>query len=787
MELINLYIPPINSTYYDEQSIGILGSMYISAEENETPLIAIGDLNAHFGELQNITTKYSYSSNPDKSTNENGNFIKDIIFEQTTALPLNHLETTDKKFEGGFTFTRGEHQSQIDWTIVNSYSLPLVADFKIHNDCPKISDHFPISVQINTKYDSSLDTIIIAAKELNKSVSNHSSIPIINSINNNLTLLHNLMKQEVKNLNNINQCTSTDIADFLYNKIHMCGKISRNRILKIDTILEEQNEQNNLLINNCRMYHVLLENEENKKWEFINNCNDSKLLWSSINMKGEIKEDQENDIQVEELASHFTAKSKIEIEQALYDDLTTDIKNDDLDKEITDQEINEAVNKLNTNSKTSDGISTNALKTLLPTIMNLFIILLNLIFVGGKENYPNHWLSFINAIPKKGQLKLPKFVRYISVMGIFEKVYQTILNNRLYNFIKIPSQQSAYQKGKGCQLHVMTIRLLKALTKKRKRKLYITFTDFEAAFDLVSRRLLFKKLITLGISSIMLTALMAIYLSSKSVIQHKGEFSDYLILLTGIKQGAPTSGILYIIYTAGIIDLFNKEFNAEPLIGMLHLLMHADDILMLASTKQKAKEKLMKLMKYSNENFIKLQLTKCSIMCVNSKDSDDHEALITENITLKNVSKETYLGSVITNSHKLLVDVKEDIKHRNFNIIKYYAFLRENNNAPIHIKIKALNSCIIASILHNCETWANSNLQQLEVKYRRILKCILGVSQSTCSELLFVELPVLPISTQVKIKQYNFWKKVDNILVENDPLRVTINEARRGLMEKVTE
>ena len=67
---------------------------------------------------------------------------------------------------------------------------------------------------------------------------------------------------------------------------------------------------------------------------------------------------------------------------------------------------------------------------------------------------------------------------------------------------------------------------------------------------------------------------------------------------------------------------------------------------------------------------------------------------------LKNVSKKTYLGSVITNSHKLLDDVKEDIKHRNFNIIKYYAFLRKNSHAPLYIKIKVLNSCIIASILH---------------------------------------------------------------------------------------
>ena len=160
--------------------------------------------------------------------------------------------------------------------------------------------------------------------------------------------------------------------------------------------------------------------------------------------------------------------------------------------------------------------------------------------------YPTNWLCFINAIPKKGRLELPKFVRCISIMGIFEKLYQTILNNRLHSFLKIPHQQSAYQKGKSCNVHVMTIRLLKLLTSKTKQKLYIIFTDFEAAFDLVSRRLLFEKLVKLGVSVVMLKALIAIYLASESIIEHDGQYSDYVLLLAGIKQGAPPSGILYV-------------------------------------------------------------------------------------------------------------------------------------------------------------------------------------------------------------------------------------------------
>lgn len=238
----------------------------------------------------------------------------------------------------------------------------------------------------------------------------------------------------------------------------------------------------------------------------------------------------------------------------------------------------EAADKLKENSKTSDDIAASTVKSLLPTIMNMLLLLLNLIFKGSLLAYPSKWVSFINAIPKKGRLEPPKFVRFISVMGIFEKLYQTIL------------------------------RLLKILTIKTKQKLFIVFTDFEAAFDLVSRKLLFEKLIKVGVSTVMLNALIAMYISSKSGVEHGNEFSDYLILLAGIKQGAPTSGLLYIAYTLGLIDIFDGSFKAEPLIYIYHLLMHADDILMLATSRHMATEKHKCLMKYCKEIYIKLQI-----------------------------------------------------------------------------------------------------------------------------------------------------------------------------------
>ena len=75
--------------------------------------------------------------------------------------------------------------------------------------------------------------------------------------------------------------------------------------------------------------------------------------------------------------------------------------NYELDKDIEGEEIEEALNDLNRNSKTNDGITPRTVQFILPTIITILISLFNLVLKGGHEMYPSNWLNFINAIPKK--------------------------------------------------------------------------------------------------------------------------------------------------------------------------------------------------------------------------------------------------------------------------------------------------------------------------------------------------------------------------------------------------
>ena len=771
-KLVYTYIPPIDSVYYDEQYIELLCSIFMEGDNDNIPVISMGDINSRLGSLSDIND-LTYSNNPDNRLNENGRHLKQVMFSSTSAIPVNHLQTVDHKFDGGFTFSRNEKRSQIDWCFVNRLSLPSVQRFIIDKQCPSISDHHAIVTTIKVDGECSMNMLLKAAQEINITQENHSKVPLVSSKNTNLTCLNELLKLEVEKLTPDNM-SSHGIADFLHTKIQQLGKICKEKktIVEISRNAPEHS----------RSFQETLRRTEEAKWNFVRENKDSKGLWDAINFKGQIKETDESQIDVNELAEVHSNKSRIDPSQVYLKDITTDKVDNDMDKRIDETEIEAAVDKLK-ESKTSDGVGVSTVKAILPTIMHLLVVLFNYVFEGGADAYPSSWISFVNGIPKKGRLLLPKFVRFITIMGMFEKIYQIILSSRLYAFLKIPFQQTAYQVGKGCNLHVMTIRFMKVLTKKTKQKLIIVFTDFEAAFDLVSRRLLFKKLVKLGISAGLLTALIAIYESSKSVAENENEYSDYLTLFAGVKQGAPPSGLLYIAYTMGLIDVYEMKFNPEPLIGILHLLMHADDILMLATCHQIALDKVKCLIQFCKDNYIRLQITKCAIMCVNGSDEDAIKSLTFDDLILSATSCEVYLGSSITNSTKISDDVNADIKMRQCNVVKYFAFLRNNANAPIDVKTKVLDACIMMSLLYNAETWADAKFQKLESVYRRMLKAILGVGMTTCNEFLYIELGVLSIKTRVAVKQWKFWKKV--MEMDDGPLLYVIELGRKYKLKEV--
>ena len=366
-------------------------------------------------------------------------------------------------------------------------------------------------------------------------------------------------------------------------------------------------------------------------------------------------------------------------------------------------------------------------------------------------------MAFISCLPKKGKLNIP-CVRGISLKVLLAKLYDGILKNRLTQWLRnlIPVEQTAYQKFKGCELHVFFVRCLVAICKKLKITLFIGVTDFEAAFDYISRRNLFIKLTKLGIGICLLNALMEMYKVTDAFVFLDGEYSRKLSISAGVLQGSASSTLLFMAYTSDLITVFKNHFPAEEIINYFHILLHADDSLILATSKKSLIDKFKKLDEYCLENNIKLQLSKCCFLAINSEEKAD---IILERGTIVNKSEFVYLGSTITDNGNVSNDVMSEIKQKGKKLNKFFAFITQNRNAPLEVKEKVLDACVFSAILNNCETWGNANLKNVELKYRKALKYMLGIRKSTCNEFPYIELGKPTITSLVYKRQLQFYRE----------------------------
>ena len=182
---------------------------------------------------------------------------------------------------------------------------------------------------------------------------------------------------------------------------------------------------------------------------------------------------------------------------------------------------------------------------------------------------------------KRGNRKDPNNYRGTSVINSIAKLFDMVLCTRLELWFKPYREQAGAQKGRGCIEHIVTLSLLSDYAKKKKTKLFMTFVDFSKAYDLVPRNMLFLVLKRLGCGAAMLSVLVAMYNVTQSVIG-----TAIITTAIGVRQGSPTSCLLFILYVNDLIKLIKETCEPDGFLSWLHLLMLMDDTVLLATSRE---------------------------------------------------------------------------------------------------------------------------------------------------------------------------------------------------------
>ena len=313
----------------------------------------------------------------------------------------------------------------------------------------------------------------------------------------------------------------------------------------------------------------------------------------------------------DELALHFEKlyTSDDPEEFAKIEELSTNAYVPYLDDPISKEEMDEAANEMN---KGGYDYNLDVLRLLLRIMSPLLLLFFNIMFYVA---YPVSLArSLLSAIPKKGNLSLPTNFRGIQMLAALSALYDRIIAIRLRKWSGVNNivnfLQSAFQKGKSTIHQIFTIRLIIEIAKYTDTTVYIAFFDLAKAFDKVSRILLLKNLIERGIGNCMLQALKRIYLNTSCIIGNAFHASDEFRTSSGIRQGAASSVLLFIFFMDGLISFLEIHCIEEPILNVIHCLLHADDTVIISTDRETFVRKcnLMNAKKLSPMNSDLLQL-----------------------------------------------------------------------------------------------------------------------------------------------------------------------------------
>ena len=543
------YIPPQDSEYFTHQSFAAIQE---KISDGDCQYVIMGDLNCRFGNyLRDLPVRseiphahtYEYPFLPDcvNTPNDNAYVLSTICIDKRLVV-VNNLKTPTKHYKSDLTYRKGRTWvSELDVCVVSHEAVSNISSFSVHKTECLPSDHAPISIDLKIP-DISLDAIYSRACQLG----GHASL--VSHEESHLKVRRPVKFSSIDPDAFFTAMNDLDVSD--YERFNDVDVFAQNMS---DALYESA--KSSRLVNGRRggdgtSTATATVPGSIFRWDKLLQDRDDRRVWQAINWKGCLDDDVNNDIRPtdEEFKQFYedllgTATSNLDDECR---GATVSIPV--LDDVITPEEVVAQVGHIKTDKACGpDGISPGVFRLLPAQWLILITTLFNSIFTSAQ--YPTSWIrAKFFTIFKKGDRKDAKNYRGISIINSIAKLFDMVLCSRLEQWFTPYREQAGAQKGRGCLEHIVTLRILTDLAKKKKKKLFVTFIDFSQAYDLVPRHILIRILKRLGCGAVMLAVIAAMYSVTESVIG-----TAVFTVTMGVRQGSPTSCLLFVLYVNDLI------------------------------------------------------------------------------------------------------------------------------------------------------------------------------------------------------------------------------------------
>lgn len=776
------YLPPENSCYLIQRDQDILESIEsdISKYSHDGYITLVGDLNARCSTISdhirqdsnsnacyddddehtyiidtNIGTRY----NQDPTVTNRGSKLTDLCVQCRIRI-LNGRTLGDT--QGYFTCHRPQGSSTVDYMIISEELMHRVQYFHVHTKLD-LSDHCKISMQIKCKFVKPGISENIAMSPMphmykwdENSIHSYQAALSTQDVQ---TKLEEFMNPSVNHC----QINPDKAAKELNEIFHLAGNkaLKKKQPPKLNTpqnkpwfntnlkyMRQRVNQKGDLLTrfpNDPQIrgsyYKSLKEyNRERKttqrryKQDIVSKLDDlcersPQQYWKLLRkLKNENNRSEAVDkISPSEWVSHFSKLNTNsfvptnDIANSLHD--PTDQKpNTELNQKIEEKETMKAIRNLKNGKATGlDGISNEQIKYGQHIFIKPLTVLYNMVLSSGI--YPHIWANgYLVPIYKTGNPLSPDNYRGITINSCIGKVFNSILNTRLENYLSdnniIHETQIGFRRKSRTSDHMFILRtLIDKTVKGDKKKLYACFVDFTKAFDSLPHCAILHKLKTNGITGPFLNIIRNMYQKSKVCVKVSGQLTPSFPAEAGVRQGDTLSPNIFKIYTNDLPKVLTDDSIETPKLFSKHIrcLLYADDLVILSNTKSSLQASLDKLNDYSAKWGLQVNINKTKIMIFNPQKAKLAEHFDIGSKRLECVFEYKYLGIIFCSSGSF-EPAQTNLYQRSlkayFKMSKMISSEHINTNTIIHL----FDHMVKPIILYASEIWGTFDTNLRRVK-----------------------------------------------------------------------
>ena len=453
---------------------------------------------------------------------------------------------------------------------------------------------------------------------------------------------------------------------------------------------------------------------------------------------------------------------------------------DELNENISMQEIDAAIHEQKSGNKTTDGYEVNPvmLKYLGPIAKGLLLAIFNLSLQTGCWQWSKQDVCFLKKTGKASYLD-PGAYRPISISSYIGKLLEKILEKRLrkhcmkYGILDDPQEGFCPNRSTTRYLFKLFANLEEA--KQKKLTSMVLLLDFQKAFDSVWIPGLITKLFNYGITGNILLLINNFLCNRFIRLKINGSFGDFrrLCALIGLPQGSVLSPLLFILFIAEMLGTIHncQRSGSSNSVTVAKAYKFADDgtVTVTGECLNVCHEVLQEICKELEEwckrwrLIINCDKNKTEVLVIQGGkeniEVDDLPLIMIGRDKIQYVGKSRVLGIILDNKLSFFHHAKDILKRCWFQwhrISKDTTRQSGLNHASLILMFKTL---VIPKLMYASPTWLHKQLDLFKGLWARALLKIIGSQYHTERSLTEAILNIPPLDIQLEVISVKFFLK----------------------------